>query len=157
MFRQSMSGLPEKALFRIRVLLQAILSPVAFAALALVEQEGKVVLVRHSYAAGWHLPGGGVKWGELPEKAVLRELKEELGLTWASEPEFIGIYTRKAFPATNVIALYRVREARFDFKPNLEVREILLVDPASPPLGTGQGTRRRLAELTGRITQSPYW
>jgi len=46
-----------------------------------------VVLVGQSYAAGWHLPGGGVQRGEPPTKAVLRELKEELGLTWASEPE----------------------------------------------------------------------
>ena len=70
-----MSSLLRKTLFRIRILLQAILSPVAFAALALVEQGGKVVLVRHSYATGWHLPGGGVKRGEPPEQAVLRELR----------------------------------------------------------------------------------
>lgn len=152
-----MPSLLRITLFRLSVLLRAILSPVAFGALALVEQEGKVVLVRHSYAAGWHLPGGGVKRGEPPEKAVLRELTEELGLTWASKPEFIGIYTRKAWPATNVIALYRVREARFTFKPNLEVREIVLADPASPPPGTVGSVRHRLAELTGQVPQSPYW
>jgi 8-oxo-dGTP pyrophosphatase MutT (NUDIX family) len=152
-----MPSLLIKTLFRIRVLLQAVWSPVAFGALALVEQEGRVVLIRNSYTAGWHLPGGGVKRGEPPRKAVLRELKEELGLTWASEPEFIGIFTRKAWPATNVIALYRVREARFDFKPNLEVREIVLADPASPPPGTLGSVRRRLAELAGQVPQSPYW
>jgi hypothetical protein len=87
----------------------------------------------------------------------LRELKEELGLTWASEPEFAGIFIRKVWPATNVIALYRVREARFDFKANLEVREIVLADPASPPPGTLPGVRRRLAELAGLAPQGPYW
>jgi ADP-ribose pyrophosphatase YjhB (NUDIX family) len=152
-----MPSLLRRTLFRIRILLQAILSPVAFAALALVEQGDKVILVRHSYAAGWHLPGGGVKRGEPPEKAVLRELAEELGLAWASEPEFIGIYTRKAWPTTNVIALYRVREARFDFKPNLEVREIVLADPASPPPGTLGSVRRRLLELAGLAPKGPYW
>ena len=98
-----------------------------------------------------------MKRGEPPDKAVLRELKEELGLTWASEPEFIGIYTRKAWPATNVIALYRVREARFDFKPSLEIREIVLADPTSPPLGTLPGVRRRLLESTGAAPKDPFW
>ena len=152
-----MPSLLRKTLFRLSILVRAILSPVAFGALALVEREGKVVLVRHSYATGWHLPGGGVKRGEPPDKAVLRELKEELGLTWASEPEFIGIYTRKAWPATNVIALYRVREARFDFKPSLEIREIVLADPTSPPLGTLPGVRRRLLESTGAAPKDPFW
>jgi ADP-ribose pyrophosphatase YjhB (NUDIX family) len=152
-----MPTLLRRTLFRLLVLLRAILSPVDFGALALVEQGGKVVLVRHSYAAGWHLPGGGVKRGEAPEKAVLRELKEELGLTWSSEPEFVGIFTRKVWLATNVIALYRVREARFDFKPNLEIREVVLAEPESPPPGTARGVRRRLAELTGQTPRSPYW
>jgi 8-oxo-dGTP pyrophosphatase MutT (NUDIX family) len=152
-----MPSLLRRTLFRLSVLLRAILSPVDFGALALVEQGGKVVLVRHSYATGWHLPGGGVKRGEPPEKAVLRELKEELGLIWSSEPEFVGLFTRKVWPATNVIALYRVREARFDYKPSLEVSEVVLADPASPPRGTARGVRRRLAELTGQAPQSPYW
>jgi hypothetical protein len=58
---------------------------------------------------------------------------------------------------TNVIALYRLREARFDFKPSLEIREIVLADPASPPPGTKAGVRRRLLELAGLAPQSPYW
>ncbi|HEY0283191.1 MAG TPA: NUDIX domain-containing protein [Rhizomicrobium sp.] len=152
-----MLSLFRKMLFQLTVLLRAFLSPVDFGALALVEQGGRLVLVRHSYAAGWHLPGGGVRRGEPPEAAMLRELKEELGLAWASEPEFVGIFTRKVGLASNVIALYRVREARFDFKPSLEVREIVLADPASPPPGTAGGVRRRLAELTGQTPQSPYW
>ena len=152
-----MPSLSSKTIFRLSTLCRAILSPVDFGALAVVEQAGKVVLVRHFYAAGWHLPGGGVKRGEPPAQAVLRELKEELGLVGASEPEFIGIFTHKAWPATNVIALYRVREARFDFKPNFEVREIVLADPASPPPGTARSVRRRLAELAGQVPRSPYW
>ncbi|MGA7673934.1 MAG: NUDIX domain-containing protein [Rhizomicrobium sp.] len=146
-----------KTLFRLSIVLRAILSPVAFGTLALVEQGGKVVLVRHSYSGGWAFPGGGVKRGEPPEKALLRELEEEIGLTWSSAPQFIGIFTRKIWLATNVIALYRVREARFAFKPNFEIREIMLADPVSPPPGTHPGVRRRLAELAGSAPQSPYW
>lgn len=133
------------------------LSPVALGALALVEQDGKFVLVRHSYAPGWHLPGGGVGRSEPPATAVMRELREELGLTSSAPPELIGIYTRKTGLATNVNVLYRVREAKFAFKPSWEIREIVLADPASPPPGTAHGIRRRFAELTGKMPQTLYW
>jgi len=133
------------------------LSPVALGALALVEQGGKVVLVRTTYQRGWTFPGGGVKRGEPPVEAVLRELREEIGLTRSAPPELVGIYVRRVWPSTNVNVLYRVREAEFDFKPNFEIREICLVDIAAPPPGTPYGVRRRLAELTGQMPPSPYW
>ena len=40
-----------------------------------------LLLVRPSYRAGWHFPGGGVRRGETPEEAARRELAEEIGLT----------------------------------------------------------------------------
>jgi 8-oxo-dGTP diphosphatase len=40
-----------------------------------------LLLVRASYRAGWHLPGGGVRRDEMPEAAARRELAEEIGLT----------------------------------------------------------------------------
>src|SRR6266567_435464 len=39
-----------------------------------------LLLVRSSYGFGWHLPGGGVRRGEIPEAAAQRELAEEIGL-----------------------------------------------------------------------------
>ncbi|MBX3593902.1 NUDIX domain-containing protein [Sphingomonas sp.] len=41
---------------------------------------GEVVLVRLTYLRGWHLPGGKANRGEADEAAVLRELREEIGL-----------------------------------------------------------------------------
>ena len=42
---------------------------------------GKVILVKLRYARGWRLPGGGRAEAEPPRDAVLRELREEIGMT----------------------------------------------------------------------------
>jgi len=136
---------------------QALLAPVAYAACALIERDGKVLLVRHSYMPGWLLPGGGVGRGEPAEHAILRELKEEIGLTRSAPPELFGVYSHRTGWVTNVIVLYRLRDVEFAFRPNLEVREILLVDPRSPPPQTPTSVRRRLAELVGMEPRSPHW
>jgi 8-oxo-dGTP pyrophosphatase MutT (NUDIX family) len=42
---------------------------------------GEVLAVRHTYGPrAWHLPGGGLRRGEQPAAAAVRELREELGL-----------------------------------------------------------------------------
>ena len=147
----------EKLLLTLAVHARALMSPVDFGVAALVEQGGKVVLVRHSYKSGWLLPGGAVGHGEPPGEAILRELREEIGLTHSATPQLFGLYTRKALLATNVIALYRVREAAFVFKPGFEIRAVKLADPASPPPGTAPAVQRRLKELLGEAPQRPHW
>ena len=136
---------------------QALLAPVAYGACASVERDGKVLLVRHSYMPGWLLPGGGVGRGEPAEHAVLRELREEIGLVRSAPPELFGVYSRRIGWVTNVIVLYRLRDVDFTFRPNLEVREILWADPASPPPQTPDSVRRRLRELSGMESRGPRW
>ena len=49
---------------------------------AIVVKENKVLMVQVKFDGRlfWQAPGGGVEAGELPEQAVLRELKEECNL-----------------------------------------------------------------------------
>lgn len=141
---------------RLLITAKAILSPTAFGvAGALFDGDGRVLLVRHRYRPGWHLPGGGVDRGEPPHDAVLRELAEEVGLTGGTA-EFFALYTRRLGWATNVVALYRVA-GPVAFRPSLEIAEIRFADPDALPPGTGPATLRRLAELAGRAVPSPYW
>ncbi len=137
---------------------KALISPTVLGASALiVDRNGKVALVRHSYTLGLSLPGGGVKRSEPPLDAMLRELREEIGVIRADPPQFFGVYTRRTGWATNVVVLYRLMNAEVEFRPNLEVREIFFVDPAVPPPRTTPGTRRRLAEFAQQTPPSPYW
>ena len=56
--------------------------PRTFGAHALaLTPERKLILVKLRYAPGWRLPGGGRSEHEDPREAVLRELREEIGMT----------------------------------------------------------------------------
>jgi len=57
------------------------------AAVALIDADGRVLLARRpegkAMAGLWEFPGGKVLPGESPESALVRELREELGLDTA--------------------------------------------------------------------------
>ncbi len=57
---------------------------VLVAAVALVDVDGRVLLARRPegkpMAGLWEFPGGKIEAGETPEAALIREMKEELGI-----------------------------------------------------------------------------
>jgi 8-oxo-dGTP diphosphatase len=57
---------------------------VLVAAVALIDADGRVLLARRpegkTLAGLWEFPGGKLAEGETPEAALIRELKEELGI-----------------------------------------------------------------------------
>jgi 8-oxo-dGTP diphosphatase len=57
---------------------------VLVAAVALVDADGRVLIARRPegkpMAGLWEFPGGKLELGERPEPALIRELKEELGI-----------------------------------------------------------------------------
>lgn len=58
-----------------------IFRPISLGVKILVENEGKLLMVRISYAHKlWSFPGGGVKKGESFKEAAKRELEEEVGI-----------------------------------------------------------------------------
>lgn len=58
------------------------------------DRDGKVLLMKRPDRGPWCLPGGAVKVNESPEEAVLREAREETGLS--VEPEtLVGVYRRE--------------------------------------------------------------
>ena len=57
-----------------------------------IDGEGRVFLVKHSYVSGWHLPGGGVEAGETLLDALARELREEGNIELTAPPALHGVF-----------------------------------------------------------------
>lgn len=89
------------------------------------DEQRRVFLVRHTYLAGWHLPGGGVEKGETVFDALERELREEASLALVGSPEFLGLLHNAAVSARDHVALFAVMQtARLDTpRPALEIAE----------------------------------
>jgi ADP-ribose pyrophosphatase YjhB (NUDIX family) len=106
-----------------------------------VTGDGKVVLVRLTYAPGWRVPGGGLKRGEAAEPGMLRELREEIGLVSHGSIERLDDVRpgdRSDF--------FLVRDVIYSPKRSLEVEEVREFDPAQLP----DDTTRWTAHLVGR-------
>lgn len=126
--------------------------------MVLREQAGEVLLVRHGYAPGWLLPGGGVERGETLLDAATREVREEAGIVAEEEPAFHGIYLNDAqFPGDHV-ACFVLRRFRQDaFTPGAEIAEARFFPMSELPAGTTPGTRRRIAELLEGAPPARCW
>lgn len=122
------------------------------------DDEGRVLLVRHGYAAGWHLPGGGVERGETAEAAAVRELAEEGGAEALGALKLFGFYANHANFPNDHIALYVV-EAWRPCPPHAgrEIAERGWFAPGAPPEGATAGTRRRLAEYFQSAPKRATW
>ncbi len=126
---------------------------------AIVENDqGEVLLVRHTYVEGLFLPGGGVERGEPAEEALARELVEEAGVEMTDRAELLGIFSNhRVFPNDHVL-LYRVRGWRGVPATNRgEIAEIVWSDPLDLPDDATAGTQRRLSAVYGKGPAGLYW
>jgi 8-oxo-dGTP pyrophosphatase MutT (NUDIX family) len=133
------------ALHRLRRLLWAVAGPgrAGVHAIALTGR-GTVVLVKLTYAPGWRLPGGGRKRGEEPAEAMLRELREEIGLAAHGMIERLEDVDPGGLPGDRS-ALFLVRDVVWAPRPSLEVEEAGEFDPADLPEDVSDWTRATLA------------
>jgi 8-oxo-dGTP diphosphatase len=68
-------------------------NPIPSVAIVAVNHANQILLVRRSVEPGigkWCLPGGFIEIGETPEQAIMRELKEEVGIS-LTKPSFLGV------------------------------------------------------------------
>jgi 8-oxo-dGTP pyrophosphatase MutT (NUDIX family) len=124
-----------------------------------LDGDDKVFLVRHSYVAGWHLPGGGVEVGETFLEALRRELMEEGRIELSGEPVLHGLFFNGHVSRRDHVAVYVVRQFRQDRlpKPNHEIVECGFYDAAALPAETTRGTRLRIAEVLDGAVPIATW
>jgi len=119
--------------------------------------DGRVLLVRHTYQEGWFLPGGKARRNEPPDKALVRELREELGVVVSSDIPLLGEYLNWYEFKKDIISVFVVPTYSMEQRDHFEIAEKNFFDPQALPERTSPGTRRRIAEALGDATPTPEW
>jgi len=124
-----------------------------------IDGDGKVFLIAHSYVSGWHFPGGGVEPGETLITALKRELHEEGNIELTGPPQLHGVFFNNRVSRRDQVALYVVRAFRQTAppRPNREIVAHGFFAPDALPDGTTRATRERLAEVLAGRAAAEFW
>jgi 8-oxo-dGTP pyrophosphatase MutT (NUDIX family) len=150
-----------RALYKLAKVYWRFRRPLTMGVRAIVlDHEQRVLLVRHSYLPGWHLPGGGVERGESSAQAAQREIHEEGGIL--AEPSDLlleGLYVNFHEFKSDHVALYSVRSWRQGSATahRREIVEAAFFPLTELPNGTTSSTRKRLQELGEKGLRTGAW
>jgi ADP-ribose pyrophosphatase YjhB (NUDIX family) len=124
-----------------------------------IDDDGWVFLVKHSYVSGWHLPGGGVEAGETLTQALARELREEGNIEMTAPPQLHGVFFNNRASRRDHVALFVVRAFRQSAAPvpDREIVEHGFFALDALPNDTTAATRTRIIEVLGGAPVSERW
>jgi 8-oxo-dGTP pyrophosphatase MutT (NUDIX family) len=131
-----------------------IFRPVTYGVRVLLVKDGRVLLVRHTYRSGWHLPGGGIKRNETVEEACRREAREETGAELGTV-DLVGIYSNLDDYVSGHNILFSCADFTITGKPDREIAETHFFTLSDLPADMYPGHRRKIEEyLGGRISSN---
>ena len=100
-------------------------------AAVVLNEKGEILLVKRRDAPIWILPGGGIDPGETPEKAVVREVKEETGIDVAIT-RHVAEYT-PINRLSYLTYLYECKEISGTIKTSEETKQVGFFDLKALP------------------------
>ena len=129
-------------------------NPVPVVVCVAINNKSQIFIAKRNFAPGinrWALPGGFIEANEIPEKACLRELKEETGLE-GKAAELVGVYIRKAKKYGNLLVIgYRVNVMHENIYVNEEIRDGRFVEYSKLPHIPFLTHRKIIAEVFKKI------
>ena len=124
-----------------------------------IDESNRIFLVKHSYVAGWQLPGGGVETGETVIDALIRELAEEGNIEPTAPPMLHGVFYNRRVSCRDHVVVFVLRDFRQTAPPvpNHEIIAHGFFKLDELPNDTTAGTRARIIEVMGRAPVSERW
>jgi 8-oxo-dGTP pyrophosphatase MutT (NUDIX family) len=129
--------------------------PVTLGVRVVMIRDGEVLLVRHTYIAGWYFPGGAVDRGETLDAAARREAREETGAE-LRDVRLVGAYTSFREWKSDHNIVFLCSDFTLGGKPDHEIAEMRFFPLRSLPADMFPGHRRRLDEYVAG-TASPQF
>ena len=122
------------------------------------DEEGRIMLVRHTYLDGWWLPGGGVDRGETVQDAAVRELREETGLIATAAPRLLSVHSNHRFFPNDHVLVFAVDAFQTEERTSHgEISDARWFARGALPGDVTAATRRRLDEIFQGTPPDPLW
>lgn len=123
------------------------------------DAQGRVLLVRHTYIRGWHLPGGGVETGQTMVDALARELLEEANVELGLPPKLQSLHFNSRASRRDHVALYLCEDVRqvAPKKRDMEIEEAAFFALDDLPETVAASTATRIGEVTDGAPPDPFW
>lgn len=125
----------------------------------ILDDEGRVFLVKHSYVSGWRMPGGGVEPGETIAAALERELREEGNIELTASPVLHAMYYNTHDSRRDHVAFYVIRQFQQiePPEPSYEIIAHGFFSTNDLPTDTTKGTRARIVEVLSGRPPAQFW
>lgn len=124
------------------------------AAAVILDNQGRVLLVKHRYGRlNWELPGGGAEAGESIWETAIREVREETGLAVVAQ-HITGIYYDTERDMLHFVFQCQPQEAALLPRPDgREISECAFWLPGTLPRPISDFTVRRVLDAMSNVKQ----